>query len=62
MFSVEEKVSEAVPELCQQLFILILSALQAHGLVGGRHLGVDSSVMEPNVSLRRLVNRNTEGD
>jgi transposase len=44
----------------QQIFTLILAALQAHGLVGGRHLGVDSSVMEANASLRELVNRNTE--
>ncbi len=48
------------PEIYQQIFTLILSALQAHGLVGGRHLGVDSSVMEANASLRGLVNRNTE--
>jgi transposase len=44
----------------QQVFILILSALQAHGLVKGKHLGVDSSVMEANASLRGLANRNTE--
>jgi transposase len=48
------------PEIYQQIFTLILSALQAHGLVGGEHLGVDSSVMEANASLRGLVNRNTE--
>lgn len=44
----------------QQVFILILSALQAHGLVKGKHLGVDSSVMEANASLRGLAHRNTE--
>src|SRR4030095_13136040 len=33
-------------EIYQQIFTLILSGLQAHGLVGGKHLGVDSSVME----------------
>ena len=27
--------------------------------MGGKHLGVDSSVMEANASLRGLVNRNT---
>jgi transposase len=48
------------PEIYQQIFTLILSGLQAHGLVGGKHLGVDSSVMEANASLRGLVNRNTE--
>jgi transposase len=47
-------------EIYQQIFTLILSALQAHGLAGGKHLGVDSSVMEANASLRGLVNRNTE--
>jgi len=38
---------------------LVLSALQAHGLLRGKHLGIDSSVMEANASLRGLVNRNT---
>lgn len=48
------------PEIYQQIFTLILAALQAHGLVGGKHLGVDSSIMEANASLRALVHRNTE--
>jgi transposase len=48
------------PEIYQQIFTLILSALQAHGLVGGQHLGVDSSVMAANASLRGLVHRNTK--
>jgi transposase len=48
------------PEIYQAVFVLILSALQAHGLVGGKHLGVDSSVMEANASMRALTNRNTE--
>lgn len=47
-------------KIYQEIFVLILSALQAHGLVGGQHLGLDSSVMEANASLRELVNRNTE--
>ncbi len=42
-----------------QVFGLVLSALQAHGLLRGKHLGIDSSVMEANASLRGLVNRNT---
>jgi transposase len=42
-----------------QVFTLVLSALQAHGLLRGKHLGIDSSVMEANASLRGLVNRNT---
>jgi transposase len=48
------------PEVYQQIFTLILAALHAHGLVKGKHVGVDSSVMEANASLRALVNRNTE--
>ena len=42
-----------------QVFTLVLSALQAHGLLRGKNLGIDSSVMEANASLRALVNRNT---
>jgi transposase len=43
----------------EQVFTLVLSALQEHGLLRGRNVGVDSSVMEANASLRGLVNRNT---
>jgi transposase len=43
----------------QQVFNLVLAALQEHGLLRGRNLGIDSSVMEANASLRGLVNRNT---
>lgn len=43
----------------EQVFTLVLSALQAHGLLRGKNLGIDSSVMEANASLRGLVNRNT---
>lgn len=43
----------------EQVFRLVLSALQEHGLLRGRNLGIDSSVMEANASLRGLVNRNT---
>jgi transposase len=42
-----------------QVFTLVLAALQEHGLLRGQHLGIDSSVMEANASLRGLVNRNT---
>jgi transposase len=42
-----------------QVFALVLSALQEHGLLRGKNLGIDSSVMEANASLRGLVNRNT---
>lgn len=43
----------------EQVFTLVLSALQEHGLLRGKNLGIDSSVMEANASLRGLVNRNT---
>src|SRR3974377_1241008 len=46
-------------EIYQKVFTLCLQALQAHGLLRGKHLGIDSSVMEANASLRALVNRNT---
>ena len=43
----------------EQVFTLVLSALQAHGLLRGKNVGIDSSVIEANASLRGLVNRNT---
>ena len=48
------------PEIYQGIFEVVLSALKAHGLFRGRHLGIDSSVIEANASLRTLVHRNTE--
>ena len=48
------------PEIYQGVFEVALTALKAHGLFKGRHLGIDSSVIEANVSLRTLVHRNTE--
>lgn len=39
---------------------LVLLGLREHGLLKGRHLGIDSSVIEANASLRELVHRNTE--
>ena len=48
------------PEIYQGIFEIMLSALKAHGLFRGRHLGIDSSTMEANASLRTLVHRNTE--
>lgn len=47
-------------ELYQCIFELILEALHQHGLLKGRHLGIDSSVLEANASLRSLTHRNTE--
>lgn len=46
-------------EVYQSVFDVILEGLRAHGLLRGKHLGIDSSVMEANASLRALENRNT---
>lgn len=47
-------------EIYQEIFTLTLQALRAHGLLRGKNLGIDSSVIEANASLRALVHRNTE--
>ena len=47
-------------ECFARVFALVLAALQRHGLLKGRHLGIDSSVIEANASLRSLSERNTE--
>ena len=47
-------------EIYEQVFVLILRALQEHGLVKGHNVGIDASVIEANASLRALVNRQTE--
>lgn len=44
----------------QSAFELVLKGLRDHGLLKGCHLGIDSSVIEANASLRELVHRNTE--
>jgi hypothetical protein len=46
----------------EEVFKIVLAALQEHGLLKGKNLGIDSSVMEANASLRGLVNRNTGED
>jgi transposase len=43
-----------------RVFAVVLAALRQHGLLKGRHLGIDSSVIEANASLRSLSERNTE--
>jgi transposase len=43
-----------------QVFLLVLAALQEHGLLKGRHVGIDASVIEANAALKSLVHRNTE--
>jgi transposase len=47
-------------EQLRQIHIVLLRTLKAHGLLRGRKLGIDSSVMEANASLRALEHRNTE--
>lgn len=47
-------------EVYQRIFEFTLGALQKHGLLRGKNVGLDSSVIEANASLRALVNRNTE--
>lgn len=47
-------------EVYQEVFWIVLEALREHGLLKGRHLGIDSSVIEANASLRSLEHRNTE--
>jgi transposase len=42
------------------LHLILLRALHAHGLLRGRKLGIDSSVIEANASLRALEQRNTQ--
>ena len=52
-----KRLSEA---MFQQLFNLGLEALEQHGLLRGKNLGIDTSVIEANASLRGLENRNTK--
>ena len=47
-------------ELYEGVFCLILRALEEHGLLSGKNLGIDASVIEANASLKNLMNRNTE--
>ncbi|MEO7725355.1 MAG: transposase [Chthoniobacterales bacterium] len=42
------------------IHVVLLRALRGHGLLKGRQLGIDSSVIEANASLRALVHRNSE--
>ena len=48
------------PDIFQAALELVLRALRKNGLLKGLHLGIDSSVIEANASLRELVHRNTE--
>ena len=42
------------------LHVVLLKALYDHGLLKGKKLGIDSSIIEANASLRALQHRNTE--
>jgi len=46
-------------EQLEAIHRVLLKALRAHGLLRGRKLGIDSSVIEANASLRALESRNT---
>lgn len=52
-----KRLPEAVFQAAHEI---VLDGLRAHGLLKGRHLGIDSSVIEANASLSGLVQRNTE--
>jgi transposase len=47
-------------EIYDEVFVLILSALDKHGLLKGKNVGIDASVIEANAALKSLVNRNTQ--
>jgi transposase len=47
-------------DIHEGIFTLTLQVLREHGLLRGKNLGIDSSVIEANASLRALVHRNTE--
>lgn len=47
-------------EIYEHIFMITLQALREHGLLRGKNLGIDASIIEANASLRALVHRNTE--
>jgi transposase len=47
-------------EQFKAVHLVLLRALHAHGLLKGRHLGIDSSIIEANAALRALQHRNSE--
>jgi transposase len=46
-------------EIFENVFGLVLKALEQHGLLKGKRLGIDASVLEANASLRSLEHRLT---
>jgi transposase len=49
-------------DVFQAVLEIVLKALLDHKLLKGRHLGLDSSIIEANASLRELQHRNTRED
>ncbi len=49
-------------EIYQAALVIVLRGLRKHKLLKGRYLGLDSSIIETNASLRELQHRNTEED
>jgi transposase len=47
-------------EMYQAVFELMLLSLERQGLLKGRNLGIDASIIEANAALRSLENRNTQ--
>ena len=47
-------------EIYQSALEIVLAGLYENGLLKGRHLGIDSSIIEANASLRELQHCNTE--
>lgn len=47
-------------EVYQSALEIVLTGLYEHGLLKGRDLGIDSSIIEANASLRELQHRNNE--
>jgi transposase len=47
-------------EVFDAVHLEVLKGLKAHGLLRGRNLGIDSSIIEANASLSGLASRNTE--
>jgi hypothetical protein len=49
-------------EVFEKVFALVLKIAQQKGLLGGRYLGVDSTMVEANAAMRTIVRRDTKED
>ncbi|HEV2120225.1 MAG TPA: transposase [Candidatus Bathyarchaeia archaeon] len=47
-------------KIYDEVFLVILSALDKHGLLKGKNVGIDASVIQANAALKSLINRDTE--